>query len=97
MLLTGILLALVTGLFWNVSGIVNSICAKKDYDLYSYLLTNVVFTAVFTGILSGGIAGIFRWELLLFAGVSMLAGVINTSGAYAQQYSNDHGILWINE
>ena len=98
MILTGILLALVTGLFWNVSGIVNSICAKKDYDLYSYLLTNVVFTAVFTGILSGGIAGIFRRELLLFAGVSMLAGVINTSGALFLQQAlqkGHHGIVFL--
>ena len=98
MILTGILLALVTGLFWNVSGIVNSICAKKGYDLYSYLLTNVVFTALFTGILSGGFAGIFRRDLLLFAGVSMLAGGINTSGALFLQKAlqkGRHGIVFL--
>ena len=98
MILTGILLALVTGLFWNVSGIVNSICAKKDYDLYSYLLTNVVFTAVFTGILSGGFTGVFRRDLLLFAGVAMLSGVINTSGALFLQKAlqkGHHGIVFL--
>ena len=98
MILTGILLALVTGLFWNVSGIVNSVCAKKDYDLYSYLLTNVVFTALFTGILSGGFIGVFRRELFLFAGVSMLAGVINTSGALFLQMAlrkGHHGIVFL--
>lgn len=98
MILTGILLALVTGLFWNVSGIVNSICAKKGCDLYSYLLTNVVFTALFTGILSGGIAGIFRRDLLLFAGISMLAGVLNTSGALFLQRAlqkGRHGIVFL--
>ena len=98
MILTGILLALAAGLFWNVSGIVNSICAKKDYDLYSYLLTNVVFTAFLTGILSGGFAGVFRRELLLFAGVSMLAGVINTSGALFLQKAlqkGHHGIVFL--
>ncbi len=98
MILTGILLALVTGLLWNVSGIVNSICAKKDYDLYSYLLTNVVFTALFTGILSGGFIGVFRRDLLLFAGVSMLSGVINTSGALFLQKAlqkGHHGIIFL--
>ena len=98
MILTGILLALAAGLFWNVSGIVNSICARKDYDLYSYLLTNVIFTAVFTGILSGGATGVFRRELLLFAGVSMLSGVINTSGALFLQKAlqkGHHGIVFL--
>ena len=72
MILTGILLALAAGFLWNISGIVNSICAKKKFDLYSYLLANVIFSAIFTGLLSGALKGGFRRELLPFIAVSYL-------------------------
>ena len=91
MLLTGVLLALTTGLFWNVSGIVNSVCARKKYDLYSYLLTNSIFTAVLTGVISGALKGVFKEKLLLFAAVSIVAGVINTAGALMLQKALQHG------
>ncbi len=98
MILTGILLALSAGLLWNVSGIVNSTCARKNYDLYSYLLTNVVFSALFTGILSGSPAGLFRWDLIRFLLVVMAAGAINTSGALFLQkalQNGHHGIIFL--
>ena len=37
MILTGILPAFAAGVIWNMSGIVNSICAREKYDIYSYL------------------------------------------------------------
>lgn len=91
MLLNGILLALAAGMFWNISGIVNSLCAKKKYDLYSYLLTNTIFTALFTGIISGGVGGVFHRGMLLFAAVIILAGLINTSGLLLLQKALQHG------
>ncbi|MBQ9772126.1 MAG: EamA family transporter [Lentisphaeria bacterium] len=98
MLLTGILLSLSAGLFWNMSGIVNSTCARKKYDLYSYLLTNVIFSALFTGILAGSPAGLMKKELILFIAVITVAGAINTSGALLLQkalQNGHHGIIFL--
>ncbi|MBE6406516.1 MAG: hypothetical protein E7040_10915 [Lentisphaerae bacterium] len=98
MIITGILLALSAGLLWNMSGIVNSTCARKNYDLYSYLLTNVVFSALFTGILLSPPGGLFRRELILFILVVMVSGAINTSGALLLQkalQNGHHGIIFL--
>ncbi len=98
MILTGILLALSAGLLWNISGIVNSTCARKNYDLYSYLLTNVLFSALFTGILAGAPSGVFRIELLRFILVVTAAGAINTTGALLLQkalQNGHHGIIFL--
>ena len=98
MLLTGILLSLSAGLFWNMSGIVNSTCARKKYDLYSYLRTNVIFSALFTGILAGSPVGLLKKELILFIAVIAVGGAINTSGALLLQkalQNGHHGIVFL--
>ena len=98
MLLTGILLSLSAGLFWNMSGIVNSTCARKKYDLYSYLLTNVIFSALFTGFFAGSPAGVLHKEMLLFIVVVAVGGAVNTSGALLLQkalQNGHHGIIFL--
>ena len=99
MILTGILLAFAAGLLWNMTGIVNSICARKKFDIYSYLLTNVIFSAIFTGVIAASTGnGVFRRENVLFIIVVMLAGVFNTSGALLMQRAlqlGHHGIIFL--
>ena len=99
MILTGILLSFAAGLLWNISGIVNSTCARKKFDIYSYLLTNVIFSAIFTGMIAAATGNvIFRRESLLFIAVVMLAGIFNTSGALLMQRAlqlGHHGIIFL--
>ena len=99
MILTGVLLAVAVGLLWNAGGIVNSICARKKFDICTYLLTNVLFSAFLTGsiVASSGV-GVFRRENVIFIAVVMLAGVFNTSGALFMQRALQlchHGIVFL--
>ena len=99
MVLTGILLAVAAGLLWNMSGIVNSICARKKFDIYSYLLTNVIFSAIFTGVIAASTGNkVFLRENMLFIAVVVLSGIFNTSGALLMQRAlqlGHHGIVFL--
>ena len=84
-MLAGFLCAFAAGGFWSCSGIINSLSARFKLDVRSYLLVNVLFTAMICAVFT------VRWTVFFtattaFSALFMLpAGIFNACGALTLQ------------
>ena len=95
-MLTGVLLAIATGLLWTVYGIVLSCCASKKLAVVPYSILQSFVTGALTLPMIDFKAVTAR-DLGIIAGFIFLAGVLNSQGQYAVHQAmkrGNHAPVW---
>jgi uncharacterized membrane protein len=99
-MLTGILIAIATGLLWTLIGIIMSNCSRYGLNFRSYSVINSFFTLLFTMLIYVRWDVVVTWKIMnpyplicLIAG----AGVFSSIGLFVMQSAmtrGHNGIIW---